>query len=124
MCSAELLGVPSGFLLGRHLVESVRARLSSTGSGATLTAHFSPALIMIGAVAGILCGVLVIARPPVRLVREGPLASMVSAGGVQHARRIPTWPLLVGVAMMAGAFAVGKISRAAGLCLSTWASTE
>ncbi len=103
-----LLGVPSGFLLGRHLVDRFGQAIL-TGSGATLTAHFSPALIMIGAVAGILCGVLVMAGPAVRLVREGPLASMVSAGGVQHARRIPTWPLLVGVAMMAGAFAVGKI---------------
>ena len=103
-----LLGVPSGFLLGSHLLDQFGEAMLA-GSGATLTAHFSPALIMIGALAGILCGVLVMAGPAVRLFREGPLASMVSAGGVQHARRIPTWPLLVGVAMMAGALAIAKI---------------
>jgi putative ABC transport system permease protein len=103
-----LLGVPSGFLLGRHLVDRFGQAMLA-GSGATLTAHFSPALIVIGAVAGILCGVLAMAGPAVRLVREGPLSSMASAGGVQHARRIPTWSLLTGAAMMAGAFAMCKI---------------
>jgi putative ABC transport system permease protein len=102
-----LLGVPSGFLLGRHLVDRFGQAMLA-GSGATLTAHFSPALIVIGAVAGILCGVLAMAGPAVRLVREGPLSSMASAGGVQHARRIPTWSLLTGAAMMAGAFVMCK----------------
>ncbi len=102
-----LLGVPSGFLLGSLLVDQFGEAMLA-GSGATLRAHFSPSLIVIGALAGILCGVLAMAGPAVRLVREGPLASMVSAGGVQHARRIPTWPLLVGVAAMAGSFAIAK----------------
>jgi putative ABC transport system permease protein len=103
-----LLGVPSGFLLGRHLVDSFGQAMLA-GSGATLTAHFSPALIVVGAGAGIICGVFAMAGPAVRLVREGPLASMASAGGVQHARRIPTWSLLAGVATMAGAYVLCKM---------------
>lgn len=103
-----LLGVPSGFLLGKHLV-SLFGQAMLAGSGATLTAHFSPVFIVVGAIAGVLCGVFAMAGPAVRLVREGPLASMASAGGVQHARRIPTWTLLCGVPMMAAAFALCKL---------------
>lgn len=98
-----LLGVPSGFLLGRHLVEGFgRAMLS--GSGATVTARFSPELIAVGAVAGLLCGVIAMVGPATRLAREGPLASMAGVGGIQHARRIPTWSLLVGAAMAITAY--------------------
>lgn len=98
-----LLGVPSGFMLGQHLVQTFGHAMLA-GSGAILTAHFTPTLIVVGAVAGIVCGVFAMAGPAVRLVREGPLASMASAGGVQHARTIPTWSLLVGVATMVGAY--------------------
>ena len=35
--------------------------------------------------------------PSLRLVRDGPLASMASVGGVQRARTIPMWPLVAGV---------------------------
>ena len=55
------------------------------GSGGTVAAHFTPSLIVIGAAAGIVCGILAIIGPAVRLVREGPLASMASVGGVQRA---------------------------------------
>ena len=103
-----VLGVPSGFMLGRHLVASFGQAMLA-GSGATLSAHFSPALIAVGAGAGIMCGVVAMVGPAVKLVREGPLASMASAGGVQHARRIPTWSLLAGAATMAGAYALCKM---------------
>ena len=46
-------------------------------------------LIVIGAAAGIICGVLAMIGPAARLVRDGPLASMASVGGVQRARKIP-----------------------------------
>lgn len=98
-----LLGVPSGFLLGRHLVDTFGQSMLA-GSGAALTAHFTPALIVVGAVTGILCGVFAMAGPAVRLFREGPLASMAGAGGVQHARRVPTAVLFCGVPMIAVAF--------------------
>ena len=88
MSSAGLLGVPSGFLLGTYLVDRFGQAMLA-GSGGTIAAHFTPDLIAIGAAAGIVCGVLAMAGPAVRLVREGPLASMASAGGVQRARRIP-----------------------------------
>ena len=47
--------------------------------------------------------------PAVRLVRDGPLASMASAGGVQRARTIPMWPLVAGAGMLAAAVVVSKI---------------
>jgi putative ABC transport system permease protein len=97
------LGVPSGFLLGRHLVDSFGQAMLA-GSGATAKADFSPDLIVVGAVAGILCGVFAMAGPAVRLVRERPVASMSSAGGIQHAREISTWILPCAAAMMAGAY--------------------
>ena len=39
--------------------------------------------------------------PAARLVRDGPLASMASVGGVQRARTVPMWPLMVGVGLLA-----------------------
>ena len=97
-----LLGVPSGFLLGTYLVDRF-GRSMMAGSGGTVAAHFTPNLIAIGAVAGTLCGVLAMSGPAMRLVRDGPLASMASAGGVQRARKIPLWPLIVGAALLAAA---------------------
>jgi putative ABC transport system permease protein len=103
-----LLGVPSGFLLGTYLVNRFGQSMLA-GSGGTITTHFTPSLIVIGAAAGIVSGILAMIGPAVRLIREGPLASMASAGGVQRARRIPTWPLLVGAGMLAAAVVVLKI---------------
>ena len=80
-----LLGVPSGFLLGMYLVDRFGQSMLA-GSGGTIAAHFTPSLIVIGAAAGIVSGILAMIGPAVRLVREGPLASMASAGGVQRAR--------------------------------------
>ena len=84
-----LLGVPSGFLLGTYLVDRF-GRSMLAGSGGTIAAHFTPDLIVIGAAAGMVCGILAMIGPAVRLVRDGPLASMASAGGVQRARTIPS----------------------------------
>ena len=103
-----LLGVPSGFLLGTYLVDRFGQSMLA-GSGGTIAAHFTPNLIVIGAAAGIVCGILAMIGPAVRLVRDGPLASMASAGGVQRARKIPLWPLLVGAVLLAGAVVVLKI---------------
>ena len=103
-----LLGVPSGFLLGTYLVDRF-GRSMLAGSGGTIAAHFTPSLIVIGAAAGIVCGILAMIGPAVRLVRDGPLASMASAGGVQRARTIPMWPLVVGAGLLAGAVVVLKI---------------
>ena len=50
--------------------------------------------------------------PATRLVRDGPLASMASVGGVQRARKIPVWPLFVGVVLLAGAVVVIEDFRA------------
>jgi putative ABC transport system permease protein len=103
-----LSGVPSGFLLGTYLVDTF-GRSMLAGSGGTIAAHFSPNLIAIGAAAGIICGILAMVGPAARLVRDGPLASMASAGGVQRARKIPNWPLAVGVGLLAAAVVVSKI---------------
>ena len=92
-----LLGVPSGFLFGTYLVDRF-GRSMLAGSGGTITAHFTPNLIGIGAAAGIVCGIIAMIGPAARLLRDGPLASMASVGGVQRARKIPMWPLFVGVA--------------------------
>ena len=75
-----LLGVPSGFLLGTYLVDRFGQSMLA-GSGGTIAAHFTPNLIVIGAAAGIVCGILAMIGPAVRLVRDGPLASMASVGG-------------------------------------------
>ncbi|MDF3312296.1 ABC transporter permease [Rhodococcus sp. T2V] len=103
-----LSGVPSGFLLGTYLVDrSGKSMLA--GSGGTITTHFTPSLIVIGATAGLVCGILAMIGPAVRLVRAGPLASMASAGGVQRTRTIPMWPLFAGAGLIAGAVVVMKI---------------
>ena len=112
-----LLGVPSGFLLGTYLVDRV-GRSMLAGSGGTVAAHFTPNLIVIGAAAGIVCGILSMIGPAARLVRDGPLASMATAGGVQRARKIPLWPLVVGAAMLAGAVVILKIFERGSLPLN------
>ena len=56
--------------------------------------------------------------PAARLVRDGPLASMASAGGVQRARKIPLWPLIVGAGLLAAAVVVLKIFERGSLPLS------
>jgi putative ABC transport system permease protein len=103
-----ILGVPSGFLLGTYLVDRFGQSMLA-GSGGTIEAHFTPDLIAIGAAAGIICGILAMIGPAARLVRDGPLASMASAGGVQRARKIPWWPLVVGVGLLAASVVVLKI---------------
>jgi putative ABC transport system permease protein len=112
-----LLGVPSGFLFGTYLVDRF-GRSMLAGSGGTIAAHFTPNLIVIGAAAGIVCGILAMIGPAARLVRDGPLASMASVGGVQRARKIPMWPLVVGVGMLAGAVVVLKIFERGSLPLN------
>jgi putative ABC transport system permease protein len=112
-----LLGVPSGFLLGTYLVDRFGQSMLA-GSGGTIAAHFTPNLIVIGAAAGIVCGILAMIGPAARLVRDGPLASMASAGGVLRARRIPMWPLVVGAGMLAVAVVVLKIFERGSLPLN------
>ena len=112
-----LLGVPSGFLLGTYLVDRF-GRSMLAGSGGTIAAHFTPSLIVIGAVAGTISGILAMVGPATRLAREGPLASMTSAGGVQRARTIPIWPLVAGAVLLAGAVVVSKIFERGSLPLS------
>lgn len=112
-----LLGVPSGFLLGTYLVDRFGKSMLA-GSGGTITAHFTPKLIVLGAAAGLLCGILAMIGPAARLFREGPLASMASAGGVQRARKIPTWPLVVGAGLLAGCVVASKIFQRGSLPLS------
>ena len=112
-----LLGVPSGFLLGAYLVDRF-GRSMLAGSGGTIAAHFTPNLIVMGAAAGIVCGILAMFGPAARLVRDGPLASMASAGGVQRARTIPMWPLIVGVGLLAAAVILLKIFEHGSLPLS------
>jgi putative ABC transport system permease protein len=103
-----LLGVPSGFLFGTYLLDRF-GRSMLAGSGGTITAHFTPNLIGIGAAAGIACGIIAMIGPAARLLRDGPLASMASVGGVQRARKIPMWPLVVGVVLLVAAVVVLKI---------------
>jgi putative ABC transport system permease protein len=112
-----LLGVPSGFLLGEYLVDDF-GRSMLAGSGGSIAAHFTPTLIVMGAAAGIVCGVLAMFGPAARLVRDGPLASMASIGGVQRARTIPTWPLIVGAGLLAAAVVLLKIVERGSLPLS------
>ncbi len=112
-----LLGVPSGFLLGEYLVDRF-GRSMLAGSGGSIAAHFTPNLIAIGAAAGIVCGILAMVGPAARLLRDGPLASMASAGGVQRARTIPVWPLIVGAGLLAAAIALLKIFERGSLPLS------
>ena len=112
-----LLGVPSGFLLGEYLVDKF-GRSMLAGSGGTIAAHFTPNLIMIGGAAGIVCGTLAMFGPAARLVRDGPLASMASIGGVQRARTIPVWPLIVGAGLLATAVVLLEIFQRGSLPLS------
>jgi putative ABC transport system permease protein len=112
-----LFGVPSGFLLGTYLVDTFGQSMLA-GSGGAITAHFTPTLIVIGAAAGIVCGILAMIGPAARLVRDGPLASMASAGGVQRVRTIPTWPLIVGTGLLVAAVVVSKIFERGSLPLS------
>lgn len=112
-----LLGVPSGFALGTYLVDTF-GRAMLAGSGGTITAHFTPDMILIGAAAGTVCGIFAMLGPATRLVREGPLASMASIGGMQRARRIPLWPLVIGVGLIAGSVVVLKIFERGSLPLS------
>lgn len=112
-----LLGVPSGFLLGTYLVHRFGQAMLA-GSGGSVAVHFTPGLIAIGAVAGLVSGVLAMIGPAVRLVREGPLASMATVGGVQRARTVPTWPLVVGVGLLAVAVVVLKIFERGALPLN------
>ncbi len=103
-----LLGVPSGFLLGTYLVDRFGQSMLA-GSGGTIAVHLTPGLIVIGAAAGTISGVLAMIGPAVRLVREGPLSSMACVGGVQRVRRIPMWPLVAGAALLVCAVVVLKI---------------
>ncbi|MDT5100672.1 MAG: putative transport system permease protein [Mycobacterium sp.] len=112
-----LFGVPSGFLLGTYLVDRF-GRSMLAGSGGSIAAHFTPTLIVMGAAAGTVCGILAMFGPAARLVRDGPLASMASAGGVQRARKIPMWPLIVGAALLAAAVVLLKIFERGSLPLS------
>jgi putative ABC transport system permease protein len=112
-----LVGVPPGFLLGTYLVDRFGQSMLA-GSGGTIAAHFTPSLIVIGAVAGTVSGILAMVGPALRLVREGPLASMASVGGVQRARTIPMWPLVAGAAMLVAAVVVLKIFERGSLPLN------
>lgn len=112
-----LLGVPSGYLLGTYLVNRF-GRAMLAGSGGAITTRFTPTLILIGAAAGILCGILAMAGPALRLLRDGPLASMASAGGVQRGRTIPTWPLITGVGLLVASAVVMKVFELGRLPLS------
>jgi putative ABC transport system permease protein len=103
-----LLGVPSGFLLGTYLVDRFGQSMLA-GSGGAIATHFTPSLIVIGAAAGTVSGILAMIGPSLRLLREGPLASMASVGGVQRARKIPAWPLIVGVGALTVAVVVSKV---------------
>jgi len=103
-----LLGVPSGFLMGAYLVDTFGQSMLA-GSGGAIAAHLRPNLIAIGAAAGIVCGVLAMIGPAARLVRDGPLAAMASAGGVQRVRNIPLWPLFAGAGLMAASVVVLQI---------------
>jgi putative ABC transport system permease protein len=112
-----LVGVPPGFLLGTYLVDRFGQSMLA-GSGGTIAAHFTPSLIVIGAVAGTVSGILAMVGPALRLVREGPLASMASVGGVQRARTIPMWPLVAGAAALAASVVVLKIFERGSLPLN------
>jgi putative ABC transport system permease protein len=112
-----LVGVPPGFLLGTYLVDHFGQSMLA-GSGGTIAAHFTPSLIVIGAVAGIVCGILAMIGPAARLVRDGPLASMASVGGVQRGRTIPMWPLVVGAGALVAAVVVLKIFERGSLPLN------
>ena len=112
-----LLGVPFGFLLGSYLVDRFGQSMLA-GSGGTITAHFSPNLIVIGAVAGAVSGILAMLGPAISLFREGPLASMASLSGVQRARTIPAWSLIAGTGALVVAVVVSRIFESGSLPLN------
>ena len=112
-----LVGVPPGFLLGTYLVDRFGQSMLA-GSGGTIAAHFTPSLIVIGAVAGTVSGILAMVGPALRLVREGPLASMASVGGVQRVRTIPMWPLVAGAGALVASVVVLKIFERGSLPLN------
>lgn len=112
-----LVGVLPGFLLGTFLVDRFGQSMLA-GSGATIAAHFTPNVVVIAAVAGAVSGILAMVGPALRLVREGPLASMASVGGVQRARTIPMWPLLAGVGALVASVVVLKIFERGSLPLN------
>ncbi|AFM19239.1 ABC-type transport system, involved in lipoprotein release, permease component [Mycolicibacterium chubuense NBB4] len=103
-----LIGVLPGFLLGTFLVNRF-GRSMLAGSGGTVAAQFTPRLIVIGVLAGAVSGVLAMLGPSLKLVRDGPLASMASAGGAQRARTIPLWSLIAGAGALAVAVVVSRI---------------
>ncbi|MFG1793124.1 FtsX-like permease family protein [Nocardia sp. NPDC049149] len=110
-----LLAVPTGFLLGSLLIDRF-GRSMLDGSGAVIAADWHPALIAYGVGAGVLSGMLAIAGPAWRLIREGPLASMASFGVVRRTRSVSIWSLVLGAGMLVGAvllmreFNQGKVS--------------
>lgn len=117
-----VLAVPSGFLLGAFLVDRF-GRSMLAGSGGSVITHFSPNLFGIGAAAGLLSGVLAMLGPALRLVREGPLASMATAGGVQRFRRIPLWPIAVGLGILSVSIYLLKIFERGPLPLNVGINT-
>jgi len=112
-----LAGIIVGVLIAVNTillaVEDRRAVMGTIGAG-----QFTPNLFRIGAAAGIVCGIIAMVGPAARLLRDGPLASMASVGGVQRARKIPMWPLVVGVGLLAVAVVVLKIFERGSLPLS------
>lgn len=112
-----LVGVAPGYLLGTYLVNRF-GRSMLAGSGGTIAAHFSPSMIVIGALAGTVSGILAMTGPALRLVREGPLASMASVGGAQRARTVPRWLLIAGVCSLATAIVVLTIFERGSLPLN------
>jgi putative ABC transport system permease protein len=112
-----VVGLLGGLLFGTYLLDRF-GRSMLAGSGGTIAAHFTPNLIGVGAAAGIVCGIIAMVGPAARLLRDGPLASMASVGGVQRARKIPMWPLVVGVGLLAVAVVVLKIFERGSLPLS------
>ena len=103
-----LLGVPTGFLLGRYLVDTF-GRSMLEGSGGHIDARFTPDLVAIGVAAGTVAGVLAMVGPATRLLRDGPLASMATVAGIPRSRTTPLWTLVVGLAMLAGAVVLLRI---------------
>lgn len=112
-----LLGVPSGFALGSFLVDQFGHAMLA-GSGGAITAEFGTDIVVIAAAAGTACGVMAMAGPALRLVRDGPLESMSTIGGVQHVRRIPLWPLVAGVVALVGSVIILRVFERGTLPLS------
>ena len=112
-----LLGVPGGFLVGTYLVDRFGKSMLA-GSGGAIAVHFTVGLIPIGAAAGTICGMLAMSGPAWRLFREGPLATMATAGGVQRVRTLPVWPLIAGALALVGAYLVMTVFQGGSLPLT------